>query len=82
MRGKETCHWATRTVVSVSDREFRSSLGQQPKGDDMSSVPLSRLHYGSIPLVSLDIGLHAQRPGLSLYYSKKEKGNEILRSPK
>lgn len=54
-----------------SDGEFRSSLG--PASKRISSVPLARLHCGSVPLVPLDIGLHAQGPGLRLYYSKKRE---------
>lgn len=66
-----------RPVTGSSDPVY----AQQPKGDDMSSVPLARLHCGSVPLVPLDIDLHTQGPGLSLYYSKKEKGKEILGHP-
>lgn len=39
----------------------------------MNSVLLAKLHCGSVPLVPLDTGLHAQGPGLNLYYSKRRE---------
>lgn len=48
------------------------------------ALPSSRCQMweGKCCIICRDIGLHAQGPDLSLYYSKKEKGKEILRSPK